>query len=305
MRAHQAGQTTLVVSPAIEERSELNRVIRELLVKHDVVACEGVELRTLSSLNLTRAQRAHARHYDAGDVIRFRRGSAKLGITPGEYLTVEASDTKRNLLRLRTENGASIEHGPRPVARRVSLPCEISHDRGGRSHPVPLQIVHWASPTVNSRPQSQSTAVKFGCEPTGAKKSSLRTPGSATSTMATPRPRTPARARPSIASSSTLIPSAARLVNRRQFYVSLSRARLDARIYTGNAEALARAVGREQLKATPSKISRKPSGNHCPGSSRSTSKTRSPPVSSRASGRSERLSVARESVSDGKGGRGK
>ena len=42
----------------------------------------------------------------------------------------------------------------------------------------------------------------------------------------------------------------ARLVNRRQFYVSLSRARHDARIYTDNAEALARAVGREQLKPT-------------------------------------------------------
>jgi hypothetical protein len=41
-----------------------------------------------------------------------------------------------------------------------------------------------------------------------------------------------------------------RLVNRRQFYVSLSRARDDARIYTDNADALARAVGREQLKPT-------------------------------------------------------
>jgi len=41
-----------------------------------------------------------------------------------------------------------------------------------------------------------------------------------------------------------------RLVNRRQFYVSLSRARHDARIYTDNAEALARTVAREQLKPT-------------------------------------------------------
>ncbi len=41
-----------------------------------------------------------------------------------------------------------------------------------------------------------------------------------------------------------------RLVNRRQFYVSLSRARHDARIYADNAEALARAVAREQLKPT-------------------------------------------------------
>jgi len=40
----------------------------------------------------------------------------------------------------------------------------------------------------------------------------------------------------------------AQLVNRRQFYVSISRARHDARIYTGDAEALRRAMGRTQEK---------------------------------------------------------
>ena len=112
LRSHQAGQTTLVVSPAIEERSELNQVIRNLLVERGAIVREGVELRTLSSLDLTRAQRAHARHYAVRDVIRFRRGSAKLDIAPGEYLIVEASDTKRNLLRLRTEAGESIAYKP-------------------------------------------------------------------------------------------------------------------------------------------------------------------------------------------------
>jgi hypothetical protein len=41
-----------------------------------------------------------------------------------------------------------------------------------------------------------------------------------------------------------------RLANRRQFYVSLSRAKHDARIYTDNVETLTRAVAREQLKPT-------------------------------------------------------
>ena len=40
----------------------------------------------------------------------------------------------------------------------------------------------------------------------------------------------------------------AQLVNRRQFYVSISRARHDARIYTDDAEALRRAVSREPKK---------------------------------------------------------
>jgi len=40
----------------------------------------------------------------------------------------------------------------------------------------------------------------------------------------------------------------AQLVNRKQFYVSISRARQDARVYTDDAQALRRAVGRDQRK---------------------------------------------------------
>jgi hypothetical protein len=40
----------------------------------------------------------------------------------------------------------------------------------------------------------------------------------------------------------------AQLVNRRQFYVSIPRARHDARVYTDDAEALRRAVARSQEK---------------------------------------------------------
>jgi ATP-dependent exoDNAse (exonuclease V) alpha subunit len=40
----------------------------------------------------------------------------------------------------------------------------------------------------------------------------------------------------------------AQLVNRKQFYVSISRARQDARVYTDDAHALRRAVGRDQRK---------------------------------------------------------
>ncbi len=40
----------------------------------------------------------------------------------------------------------------------------------------------------------------------------------------------------------------AQLVNRKQFYVSISRARQDARVYSDDAQALRRAVGRDQRK---------------------------------------------------------
>jgi ATP-dependent exoDNAse (exonuclease V) alpha subunit len=62
LRSYWAGQRTLVVSSANEERRELNRTIRELLVERGQVGREGLDLPILTNLDLTRAQRAHARH---------------------------------------------------------------------------------------------------------------------------------------------------------------------------------------------------------------------------------------------------
>jgi ATP-dependent exoDNAse (exonuclease V) alpha subunit len=48
------------------------------------------------------------------------------------------------------------------------------------------------------------------------------------------------------------------LVNQRQFYVSLSRARIDARVYTNDAHAMHRAVARTQEKELALDVVQKP-----------------------------------------------
>jgi len=51
----------------------------------------------------------------------------------------------------------------------------------------------------------------------------------------------------------------AQLVNCRQFYVSLSRARHNARVYTDDAEALRRAVAREpRMEIAPAVVMQRP-----------------------------------------------
>jgi ATP-dependent exoDNAse (exonuclease V) alpha subunit len=251
LSSHEAGQTTLVVSPAIEERSELNRIIRQLLVERGQVAREGVELRTLTNLDLTRAQRAHARHYTVGDVIRFRRGTAKVGIASGGYATVEASDAKLNVLLIRTEAGASVEYKPgrlravevfRSESRNFAVGDRIQFRAPDRA----LGIANGEFSTVVA---------------TDADRMQLRTDKGKGIAAANARLRhiDYGYASTSHASQGATFDRvivnvnterSARLVNRRQFYVSLSRARRDVRIYTDNTEALARAVAREQLKPT-------------------------------------------------------
>jgi conjugative relaxase-like TrwC/TraI family protein len=251
LRSHQVRQGTLVVSPAVEERGELNRVIRELLVKRGQVAPEGAELATLANLDLTRAQRAHASHYSVGDVIRFRRGSAKLGIAASAYATVEASDARRNLLGIRIESGARLEYKPGrftgiEVFRAQSLTLAVGDRIQFRAPDRALGVANGELATVVEIHRNQTRLrTDKGCEIAAANSRLRHLDYGYASTSHASQGATIDRVIVNVDTARGV-----RLVNRRQFYVSLSRARHDARIYTDDAEALARAVGREQLKAT-------------------------------------------------------
>jgi ATP-dependent exoDNAse (exonuclease V) alpha subunit len=167
MASHSAGLTTLVVSPAIEERSELNNVIRQLLAERGAVARDGIELATLSNLDLTSAQRAHARHYAVGDVVRFRRGSSRLGLVSGSYGTVEASDIKRNILRLKTESGETIEYSLAACGASRSSEPRRARLRSASAFSSARRTGRSGLPTASSLRSSQSTPVKRVSAPTG------------------------------------------------------------------------------------------------------------------------------------------
>ena len=239
------------MSPAIEERTELNRVIRELLVGRGAIAREGIELATLSNLDLTRVQRAHARHYSVGDVLRFRRSSSKLGIASGSYSRVEASDLKRNILRLRTECGETVEYRlgrPRGIevfraeARTLAIGDRIQFRAPDRA----LGVANGQFATVVAIDAGQTRFRTDRCREIAAADWRLRhVDYGYASTSHAAQGATVDRVIVNVDTERGV-----RLVNRRQFYVSFSRARHDARLYTDNADALARAAGREQLKAT-------------------------------------------------------
>lgn len=251
LRSHEAGQRTLVVSPAIEERTELNHVIRGLLVERGQVRREGAELPVLTNLDLTRAQRAHARNYAIDDVIRFRRGSTKLDIARGSYATVQASDPKRNRLTIRTDTGASVDYKPgrfrgvevfRPESRTLAVGDRIQF----RAPDQALKVANGEFAEIVAIDAKQTRLrMDSGREVAAATARLRHIDYGYASTSHASQGATVDRVIVNIDTARS-----ARLVNRRQFYVSISRARHDARIYTDDATALARAVGREQLKPT-------------------------------------------------------
>ncbi|MFZ1119166.1 MAG: AAA family ATPase, partial [Candidatus Binataceae bacterium] len=110
--AHEAGERVLVVSPANEERRELNKAIRAELIAHGHVNPLGQEHTILVSRNLSGAQRSIAYNYEEGDVIRFTRGSKQFAIAKSAYARVEAVDREANSLAVQTTYGHRVEYNP-------------------------------------------------------------------------------------------------------------------------------------------------------------------------------------------------
>ena len=88
--AHEAGERVLVVSPANDERRQLNAAIRELLTRRSHISADGKEQVIFVNRDLTAAQRQHPQSYEVGDVVRYRRGSRRLGLGKGTYARVES-----------------------------------------------------------------------------------------------------------------------------------------------------------------------------------------------------------------------
>ena len=128
---YQAGQTTLVVSPGNDERRELNRTIRELLVATGQVSGQGQDHSILVAKDLTKAEMKFARNYSEGDVIHFSRADKRQGIAAGAHLSVESINRQANTLTLRGPGRARIRSITGAVERRPSLSMGRPHAGGG------------------------------------------------------------------------------------------------------------------------------------------------------------------------------
>lgn len=107
-------QGTLVVSPDNQSRRELNERIHEALQQKGQVQAEEHSVRVLEPRqSLTGADRAWAEQYQAGDVLRYSRGSKVLGIKTGEYATVTGNDGSENRLTVERQDGSELTYDPR------------------------------------------------------------------------------------------------------------------------------------------------------------------------------------------------
>jgi hypothetical protein len=150
LAAHESGQRVLVVSPANDERRELNRTIRAELVARGHVDPLGQEHAILVSRNLSGAQRAIAYHYEVGDVIRFTRGSKQFAIPKGGYVSRRSIETPMCLPSIQAVDAASstIRSG---CSASKSSAGNIGYSHGVTACSSARPTGRSASPTANSR----------------------------------------------------------------------------------------------------------------------------------------------------------
>ena len=106
-------ERTLVVSPDNASRREINQVVHEELQRRGMIARDDHAVQVLVPRSeMTGADRAWASRYEVGDVLRYHRGSAELGLPAGSYVQVVSTNPKENEITVRKPDGSEVAYDP-------------------------------------------------------------------------------------------------------------------------------------------------------------------------------------------------
>jgi len=100
---------TLVIEPSREGRDALTAEIRTALDKAGALTGPAVEMRSLVPKSLTRAETRDPSSYERGDLVRFNRDYADKGVARGTAYQVESVNVAKAAISLRGQNGETID----------------------------------------------------------------------------------------------------------------------------------------------------------------------------------------------------
>jgi conjugative relaxase-like TrwC/TraI family protein len=240
------GGRGVVIAPSNLERQDLNRRIREALIESGRVEKQSVKAQVVSKLDLTREQRGRAGSYGVDDVLRFVRPGR--GIEAGERARVLTIDEKRNRLFLELESKRTLWLNPRhrrgfEVERIESRRFAVGDRVQFRARDRGLDVANGTVGTVKKLDRERWVAtLEVGPR---RLRLDLKEPRFLDHAYAVTSHRSQGLSRERVYLAVDTKHSE-ELVNRRQFYVGVSRAVEDACVYTDDRLALSRVVSREQ-----------------------------------------------------------
>ena len=233
--------STIVVAGTNEARREINRAIREDLG----LAGRGHEFATLTRRDTTQAERAFSKNYSVGDVIQPERDYPRARLARGALYDV-VENGPGNRLTVRGEKGEVVEFSPMTCRRLSVYEPERSE----------IAIGDRVRITRNDAARDLANGDRFVVA--GVTRAAVTlTDGKRIVEIAANKPlhldhayATTVHASQGTTAERVLIDAAtkSRTTSQEVYYVAISRARREARIYTDDLPRLPAAVGRQQVK---------------------------------------------------------
>ena len=244
-----APDRTLVVSPDNRSRVQINEVIHRARQASGQVNSEEHHAHVLvPRQEITGADRRWAEQYQQGDVVRYTAGSRVIGLTRGEYATVQEVDAKANRLTVTRDTGVEVTYDPRRLQGvTIYREAERAFAVGDRAQvTAPDRLRHVANRELGiveaiDADRTLHLRLDSGRSVTYALDAHLHLDHGYAVTSHSSQGQTADRVLLHVDTER----AGESLVNRRLAYVAISRGRHDAQIYTNDRTQLGAVLGRD------------------------------------------------------------
>jgi conjugative relaxase-like TrwC/TraI family protein len=244
---------TIIVSPDNASRMEINQAVRKELQAGGTVSPTEQSVVVLTARSdMTGAARAWAAHYEPGDVLLYHRGSKELGIDRGAYTHVVSTDAKQNTVTVAKTDGEQVTYDPSRLRgvttyREMDLPFAVGDRIQFTAPNKELGVANRDMGTIESIGKDGFTVRLLDTDKTVSfdpgKMPHIDHGYAVTSHSSQALTET----RVLINIDTNMHPE---LLNTRLIYVAVSRAEMDAQVYTNDTSRLAEVLSRDVTKAS-------------------------------------------------------
>jgi len=210
---------------------------------------------------ITGADRRWAAQYEVGDIVRYTRGSKTHGIEAGEYVCVERTDEKNNLVKVKRKDGQKVTYDPRRLhGVTVYREAECAFSAGDRVQlTAPNRDRHIANRELGTIEKvDQGGNLQLRLDSGRTVKFNIRENSHLDYGYAVTSHSSQGQTADRVLIHVDTERGGEKLINRRLAYVAVSRGRNDAQIYTDDKSQLTAHLSRDVSRRSAMEQTRKP-----------------------------------------------
>ncbi len=118
-RVPEVRQQTKIIAHAHEDRKKIHEVFRAELKDRNLIEKNECEVTRFENKNLNQIELLHAKNFEVGDVLGFYKNYSI--VKAGEYFTVTNVDIEKNKLTCKTNDGITLKINPAKIAAKSRM----------------------------------------------------------------------------------------------------------------------------------------------------------------------------------------